>query len=69
MQVDGRSSTDDILRALDCPEERMLSQQASPDDGGDDGYVYRRGDIPIFNLDEQDKLLIKTLTDLIEALR
>ena len=47
----------------------MLSQQASPDDGGDDGYVYRRGDIPIFNLDEQDKLLIKTLTDLIEALR
>ena len=45
----------------------MLSQQ--PAAGSDDEYVYRRGDIPIFNLDAQDKLLIKTLEDLIEALR
>ena len=46
----------------------MLSQQAAASDE-DDEYSYRRGDIPIFNLDAQDKLLIKTLEDLITALR
>ena len=34
------------------------------------GYFrYRRGDIPIFNFDEADRVLIATLQELIEALR
>ena len=35
----------------------------------DDLYSYRRGDIPIFNFDEADRILIQTLQELIEALR
>ncbi len=34
-----------------------------------DLYSYRRGDIPMFNYDAADKLLLKTLRELIEALR
>jgi hypothetical protein len=30
-------------------------------------YSYRRGDIPIFNFDEADRILIATLQELIEV--
>ena len=62
-----------ILDDLDCPVELMQAQQAR---GGqvstgnsDDLYSYRRGDIPIFNFDDADRILIATLQELIEALR
>ena len=34
-----------------------------------DDFEYGRGDIPIFNFDEADRVLIATLQELIEALR
>lgn len=34
-----------------------------------DDFAYDRGDIPIFNFDEADRVLIATLQELIEALR
>lgn len=45
--------------------------QAQDPNGGDENdlYSYRRGDIPIFNFDEADRVLIATLQELIEALR
>merc|ERR1712213_204916 len=45
----------------------MQAQEASSD--SNDLYSYRRGDIPIFNFDEADRILIATLQELIEALR
>ena len=42
----------------------MQAQQAETD-----LYSYSRGDIPLFNFDEADRLLIATLQELIEALR
>ena len=49
----------------------MQAQDPSNANGGDDNdlYSYRRGDIPIFNFDEADRVLIATLQELIEALR
>ena len=46
-------------------------QAQDPNGGGDENdlYSYRRGDIPIFNFDEADRVLIATLQELIEALR
>jgi hypothetical protein len=35
--------------------------------GENDLYSYRRGDIPIFNFDEADRILIATLQELIEV--
>ena len=49
--------------------ERMQAQEASASDSENDLYSYRRGDIPIFNFDEADRILIATLQELIEALR
>ena len=37
--------------------------------GATDDFSYDRGDIPIFNFDEADRVLIATLQELIEALR
>ena len=47
--------------------ERMQAQEPPATD--DDLYSYRRGDIPIFNFDEADRVLIATLQELIDALR
>lgn len=66
-QVDGNVSIDAILEDLTCPIERMQAQEPPASD--DDLYSYRRGDIPIFNFDEADRVLIATLQELIEALR
>ena len=58
---------------MNCPLERMQSQEASrsrtsiTSNGGDE--IYDRGDIPIYNFDEADRVLIATLQELIEALR
>lgn len=57
--------------------ERMQAQEARRVGGGrvggssqdNDLYSYRRGDIPIFNFDDADRILIATLQELIEALR
>ena len=73
-QVDGDSSIDDILRTLNCPIERMQSQEALRSRtpvtvNNADDFAYDRGDIPIFNFDEADRVLIATLQELIEALR
>jgi hypothetical protein len=57
-----------VLDDLNCPIERMQAQEA-PQDPDDSLYSYRRGDIPIFNFDEADRVLIATLQELIEALR
>ena len=44
------------------------AQQPPPAAGGEnDLYSYRRGDIPIFNFDEADRILIATLQELIEV--
>ena len=45
-----------MLEDLECPIERMQAQEA-PASGGNDLYSYRRGDIPIFNFDEADRIL------------
>ena len=63
-----------VLRSLNCPLERMQSQEASrtpyaTNVNGGDEFSYGRGDIPIFNFDEADRVLIATLQELIEALR
>jgi thrombospondin 2/3/4/5 len=66
-----------ILEDLDCPKELMQAQEAPNSrvrgtmggGGGDDLYSYRRGDIPIFNFDDADRILIATLQELIEALK
>ena len=65
-------STDSALDDLGCRTETMQAQEASPNQRGRDGgnlYSYRRGDIPIFNFEEADRILIATLQELIEALR
>ena len=69
-QVDGSASLDAILEDLTCPMEHSMQAQ-DPNGGGDENdlYSYRRGDIPIFNFDEADRVLIATLQELIEALR
>ena len=56
--------------ALDCAGLRCLVHPfLSYFFFSDDLYSYRRGDIPIFNFDEADRILIQTLQELIEALR
>ncbi|TRY79590.1 hypothetical protein TCAL_11730 [Tigriopus californicus] len=67
LEVHGKVIIEDILEDLDCPVERMQAQQ--PRQGNDDLYSYRRGDIPIFNFDDADRILIATLQELIEALK
>lgn len=67
LKVDGNASIDAILEDLECPIERMQAQEPPTDEN--DLYSYRRGDIPIFNFDEADRVLIATLQELIEALR
>ena len=71
--VHGKADVNQILDDLDCPVELMQAQQAR---GGqvstgnsDDLYSYRRGDIPIFNFDDADRILIATLQELIETRR
>ena len=59
---------------MNCPIERMQSQEGfrsrTPSTSNqDDEFSYGRGDIPIFNFDEADRVLIATLQELIEALR
>ena len=74
--MDGDSNIDEVLRSLNCPIERMQSQErfgsrtpVTSNNGNDDDFSYGRGDIPIFNFDEADRVLIATLQELIEALR
>ena len=64
-QVDGNASLDAILEDLECPVERMQAQDPANGDPNDDLYSYRRGDIPIFNFDEADRVLIATLQELV----
>ena len=73
--MDGDSQIEEVLRSLNCPIERMQSQERfgsrTPvtSNNADDQFSYGRGDIPIFNFDEADRVLIATLQELIEALR
>ena len=46
--------------------ERMQAQEAPPS-SENEIYSYSRGDIPMFNFDEADRLLIATLQELIEV--
>ena len=50
-------------------QERFGSRTPVTSNNGDDDFSYGRGDIPIFNFDEADRVLIATLQELIEALR
>ena len=68
LQVDGNASLDAILEDLECPVERMQAQDPANGDPNDDLYSYRRGDIPIFNFDEADRVLIATLQELVNTL-
>jgi hypothetical protein len=66
LQVHSKSDVETVLHSLDCPVERMQAQEAPryrrPGDPADDDlYSYRRGDIPMFNFDDMDKVLISTL--------
>lgn len=76
-QVEDKLDPDQVLEGLlGCPIERMQAQQAyssrtrpTVSGGSDADFAYGRGDIPIFNFDEADRILIATLQELIEALR
>ena len=50
---------------------RSRTSYTSPIQGNGNGgdEIYDRGDIPIYNFDEADRVLIATLQELIEALR
>merc|ERR1719367_2425831 len=69
IDVYSKQTGDEILEKLKCPVEKMQAQEASSRNSETDLYSYRRGDIPLFNFDEADRLLIATLQELIEALR
>ena len=45
----------------------MQAQDPANGDPNDDLYSYRRGDIPIFNFDEADRVLIATLQELVKT--
>merc|ERR1711936_1438666 len=62
-----KKSNEEVLDELDCPVERMQAQE--PPASSDVSFSYSRGDIPLFNFDDADRLLIATLQELIEALR
>ena len=64
--VHNRKTADEVLESLECPVERMQAQQA-PSSSDNELYSYSRGDIPMFNFDEADRLLIATLQELIEV--
>ena len=64
VEVYSKKTGDEVLELLHCPGDQMQAQQAETD-----LYSYSRGDIPLFNFDEADRLLIATLQELIEALR
>jgi hypothetical protein len=61
----------DVLSKLhDTLLHDVQAQQPPPPPaagGENDLYSYRRGDIPIFNFDEADRILIATLQELIEV--
>ena len=65
--MNGNADIESLLSDLDCSSERMQAQEA-PNGGGEEGdlYSYRRGDIPIFNFDEADRVLVsvKSLNNL-----
>ena len=46
----------------------FVQAQQPPAAAENELYSYRRGDIPIFNFDEADRILIATLQELIEVL-
>ena len=75
LSVHAKESIESVLGDLNCPpaSESMQAQEAANGGGGGRGggdlYSYRRGDIPIFNFDNADRILIATLQELIEALR
>jgi len=62
-----KKSSEQVLEELECKVERMQAQEAAGTDS--DLFSYSRGDIPLFNFDDADRLLIATLQELIEALR
>ena len=61
LKVDGNASIDSILEDLNCPIERMQAHEPPNGAKDNDLYSYQRGDIPIFNFDEADRVLIATL--------
>ena len=80
LAVYSKKSNEEVLEELDCPVERMQAQE--PPASSDVSFSYSRGDIPLFNFDDADRLvicldwvdfvprlLIATLQELIEALR
>ena len=69
IDVHSKKTGEEVLEKLRCPVEKMQAQEASQRNSETDLYSYRRGDIPLFNFDEADRLLIATLQELIEALR
>ena len=64
--VHSKRTADEVLESLECPVERMQAQEAPPS-SENEIYSYSRGDIPMFNFDEADRLLIATLQELIEV--
>jgi hypothetical protein len=59
-----------LSKLHDTPLHDVQAQQPPPPPaagGENDLYSYRRGDIPIFNFDEADRILIATLQELIEV--
>ena len=64
--VHSRKMADEVLESLECQVEQMQAQQA-PQSRDNELYSYSRGDIPMFNFDEADRLLIATLQELIEV--
>jgi len=67
LAVYSKKSNEEVLEELDCRVERMQAQE--PPASSDVSFSYSRGDIPMFNFDDADRLLIATLQELIEALR
>ena len=66
LMVHSKRTADEVLESLECPVERMQAQEAPPS-SENEIYSYSRGDIPMFNFDEADRLLIATLQELIEV--
>lgn len=68
ISIHSEKTSDEVLSELKCRVDRMQAQEP-PMGSESDLYSYSRGDIPIFNFDEADKILVATLQELIEALR
>ena len=54
LAVYSKKSNEEVLEDLDCPVERMQAQE--PPASSDVSFSYSRGDIPLFNFDDADRL-------------